>query len=205
MTVLHDFVSDCYLDYASQGLEPGSLLDGDWEKCHHPKPKCQGGEETVWLLKRHHAVHNVLQSEVFQMPCLYGWEIEFLDEDIAVLHKKWMKEKGRIVRVSNKGKPSNSWEKRKHSWKEICSKGGKASVAAKRLRGETDLGPFWEMTLERRKEIGRMGGLSRVETLNNKEWKDPFDGFVGSAGTVACHMRYHGRDPGLKVKITGSK
>ena len=88
MTVLHDFVSDCYFDYASQGLEPGSLLDGDWEKCHHPKPKCQGGEETVWLLKRHHAVHNVLQSEVFQMPCLYGWEIEFLDEDMAVLHKK---------------------------------------------------------------------------------------------------------------------
>jgi hypothetical protein len=204
LTILHDFVSDCYLEYASQGIEPGNPIDGTWERCHHPLPKCQGGKETVWLLKCHHAAHNVLQSELFQKPCVYGWEAKFLSDDLMDLHKKWMKEKGRLVGSSNKGKSSNSWDKRKDGWKEVCSAGGKASAKARKLRGETSWG-FEQMTSEERAEFGRLGGLKRAETLNNKDWKDPFDGYVGSAGTVAVHMKHHGRDPKQKVKINHSK
>jgi hypothetical protein len=44
----------------------------------------------VLLLKEHHAVQGVLQSEEFGHPCIYGWENPHLDDEIALVWKKWM-------------------------------------------------------------------------------------------------------------------
>jgi general stress protein YciG len=201
---LDEFVANCHLEYSLKGMEPGNPFDGDWEKCHHPIPRCEGGSDTVWLLRCHHAVHNVLQSEWLQRVCIFGWEREYLSDSLIPLYKKWMAEKGGLVGSSNKGKSSASWDKRKHKWREICSAGGKASVKAKRDRGEP-LVRYEKLKPDHYQKIGRLGGLKRAKGLNNKEWKDPFDGFIGSAGTVAARMKQLGRDPKLKVRIEGLK
>jgi hypothetical protein len=199
---LYDFVADCYLEYSSKGLEPGNFIDGDWELCHHPMPKCEGGIKVIWLLKYHHAIHNVLQSEWLQRVCVFGWEYQFLDDSLKEVHRKWMKEKGRMVGETNKDKKSSSWETRKSKWSEVCSFGGKASAKARKERGETF--NFERMSHEDRVNNGKIGGLKRAESLNKKEWKDPFDGYIGSAACVAVHMKQHGRNPKLKVKISDS-
>jgi hypothetical protein len=91
---LDQWVRDRHLDYASRGIEIGDPLY-EWELAHHPVPRCEGGTEMVPLLKSDHAAHGVLQSEVFQRPCIYGWEANFLTGDLLELCKKWHSEKGR--------------------------------------------------------------------------------------------------------------
>jgi hypothetical protein len=79
---LHDlFVQGCLLWYKEADLEPGNPEDGVWEDCHYPEPKCLGGKKTVKLLKEHHAVQGVLQSMVYDYPCIRGWEINYLQGD----------------------------------------------------------------------------------------------------------------------------
>lgn len=87
LKALNDFVADCYLDYAAS-----RILDDpthEWEQAHHPVPKCKGGTATISLLKEHHAIHGVLQSEAFQRPCIYGWEADYLEGELHDLCKKW--------------------------------------------------------------------------------------------------------------------
>ena len=91
---LDQWVRDRHLDYASCGIEIGDPLY-EWELAHHPVPRCEGGTEMVPLLKSDHAAHGVLQSEVFQRPCIYGWEADFLTGDLLDLCKKWHGEKGK--------------------------------------------------------------------------------------------------------------
>jgi hypothetical protein len=84
---LCDFVAECHLDYAAAGILDDPSYE--WELAHHPIPKCEGGTETVTLLKKDHAAHGVLQSEAFQRPCIYGWESDYLDGELLELCKKW--------------------------------------------------------------------------------------------------------------------
>ena len=51
----------------------------------------------VPLLIKDHAEHNVLQSEVYQRPCIWGWEEYYLEGDLLVLLKKWHSEKTRAA------------------------------------------------------------------------------------------------------------
>lgn len=96
MVTQEEFVADCYLDYAIQGLEPGNPEHGNWHKAHYPKPRCLGGIEWVWLLEEHHAIQSVLQSEECNHPCVFSWERKFLTGKWSYLeatYDKWMKEK----------------------------------------------------------------------------------------------------------------
>ena len=52
------------LHYAEAGLTP----EPGWEQAHHPAPT-RLGDATVWLTREHHAIHGVLQSEAYEMPC----------------------------------------------------------------------------------------------------------------------------------------
>lgn len=90
---LEDFVFECQMRYSEQGIIGDSSYL--WEAAHHPKPKCLGGTETKDLLKEDHAIHGVLQSEVYQHPCIWGWEVDYLDGELLQLFKKWQSEKGR--------------------------------------------------------------------------------------------------------------
>jgi hypothetical protein len=92
---LNRFVEDCYLDYASRGIEIGDPVY-EWHIAHHPEPACLGGTKTVQLMKKDHAVHGVIQSEVFQHPCIFGWEHTFLTESYLVLFHKWSETKYKL-------------------------------------------------------------------------------------------------------------
>lgn len=93
---LNNQVRDCHLEYAVSGIEVGDPLY-EWDLAHHPAPKCLGGTETTLLLRKDHAVHGVMQSEVYQYPCIYGWEAEYLEGELYDLCKKWQTEKGIIA------------------------------------------------------------------------------------------------------------
>lgn len=95
MLTQHQWVEGCYAYYAENGYEPGNPEDGVWEVAHYPVPRCEGGEATVLLLKEHHAVQGVLQSEEYQRPCIWGWEANYLDGEMLALCKKWQAEQAR--------------------------------------------------------------------------------------------------------------
>ena len=61
---LEGYVQDCYLKYSVAGIEVGDPLY-EWDNAHHPKSEKLGGATTVPLMRKHHAVHGVIQSEVY--------------------------------------------------------------------------------------------------------------------------------------------
>jgi hypothetical protein len=85
----HEYVRGALAYYAENGYEPGNPEDGEWHNCHYPVPKCLGGTETVKLLKQHHAVQGVLQSEEYQHCCIQTWELAYLNDDMLALAQKW--------------------------------------------------------------------------------------------------------------------
>lgn len=105
---LEKHVQDCYLDYAASGTLDDLTLE--WELAHHPTPACKGGTKTVKLLKKHHAIHGVIQSEVFQYPCIFGWEANYLDGELYDLCKKWHSEKSRMSGGSDTPGHRELWE-----------------------------------------------------------------------------------------------
>ena len=92
---LERFVQDCEMRYYSEGIEPGNPMHGVWEKAHHPVPKCAGGTETMWLLKEHHAIHNVIQSDCYDRCCVWSWEFNYLEGEMLERAKWWKAENGR--------------------------------------------------------------------------------------------------------------
>jgi len=122
MLTQQEWVEGCYAYYAENGYEPGNPEDGEWEDAHYPVPKCEGGEVTLKLLKNHHAIQGVLQSEEYQRPCIYGWEANYLESEMLVLCKKWHRIKGqqnggyggeKRVLASKKGRAHQSPEQRR--------------------------------------------------------------------------------------------
>ena len=100
MLSLEEWVEGCYAYYAENYYEPGNPEDGEWEDAHYPVPKCKGGEVTIKLLKHHHAVQGVLQSEEYQHPCIWGWEANYLSGEMLALCEKWKAEQGRRSRAA---------------------------------------------------------------------------------------------------------
>ena len=98
MITQQEFVADCYLEYAAQGIEPGNPGHGDWEQAHYPLPRALGGD-WIWLLKGHHAIQGVLQSIELQRPCVFSWERKYLigEWEWLVPHfDYWQAEKGKV-------------------------------------------------------------------------------------------------------------
>jgi hypothetical protein len=98
MLTQRQFVRDCYNSYKEQCLEPGNPLHGDWQKAHYPKPKSIGATRWVWLLRGHHAIQSVLQSEECGHPAVWSWERKYFVGEWAYLlplYEKWLSEKGR--------------------------------------------------------------------------------------------------------------
>jgi hypothetical protein len=93
----HEYVLGCQRYYAENGYEPGNPEDGEWHDCHYPVPKCLGGTKTIKLLKQHHAVQGVLQSEEYQHCCIRTWELAYLDGELLALARKWRSNLGRLA------------------------------------------------------------------------------------------------------------
>jgi hypothetical protein len=84
-----EFIEACHAHYAQEGLTLGDPSDGEWEEAHWPIPACMGGKNTALLLKEHHAIHGVIQSEELGHPCIWGWEVNYLPADYIPLFRKW--------------------------------------------------------------------------------------------------------------------
>ncbi len=134
MITQQEFVEGCLRYYVENFCEPGNPEDGVWHECHYPVPKCLGGTSTVLLLEQHHAAQGVLQSEEFQHPCLWGWESQFLSDELLTLFEKWMVHRAQT---------------------NLNSRSLKDRQAAKRKADET-LGP------KRRREIALKGAASQT-------------------------------------------
>jgi len=93
----HDFVAGCFQWYLEADLQPGNPEDGEWHKCHYPVPRRLGGDKIILLLKEHHAVQGVLQSEEYQKCCVHGWEKKLLTGHLLDLYLKWRSEGSREV------------------------------------------------------------------------------------------------------------
>jgi hypothetical protein len=90
----HEFVRGAYAYYAENGYEPGNPEDGVWHDCHYPEPECLGGKQTIKLLREHHVIQGILQSEEYQWCCIFSWEIEYLPEEYHHLFYKWRRQIG---------------------------------------------------------------------------------------------------------------
>ena len=90
----HEFVAGCIAYYAENGYEPGNPEDGVWHDCHYPVPECFNGKEKIKLLREHHAIQGVLQSEEYQWCCIWSWEINYLPVEYHDLFYKWRKQIG---------------------------------------------------------------------------------------------------------------
>lgn len=86
------FVEQCQIKYRWETIPDGE----QWHDAHYPTPECLGGTETIKLWASDHAVQGVLQSEEYQTCCLWGWEKQFLTDELLDLYTKWKQAFGSI-------------------------------------------------------------------------------------------------------------
>jgi hypothetical protein len=96
------FVEACHRAYARKSVEIGNPFHGDWHKCHYPLPLCKGGTEWVWLMKHHHAIHGVIQSEELKTCCLFGWEKSLLPRYYVPFFTKWKRHQIKNSEIKDK-------------------------------------------------------------------------------------------------------
>jgi len=73
---LEDFANFCLEQNERTGLNVTLL-----HAAHHPLPKCLGGTTTVPLTPSQHAAHGVIQSCVYDHPCIWSWEQVFIEHN----------------------------------------------------------------------------------------------------------------------------
>ena len=156
MLTQQEWVEGCYAYYAENYYEPGNPEDGEWEDAHYPVPRCEGGEVTIKLLKQHHAVQGVLQSEEYQRPCIWGWEANYLQGEMLELCKKWKAINGKLTGgLAGKMRAELPPEERRAiSLRSAAARSPEANSAAGRL-GRARMSP------EQRSEITRRGHETR--------------------------------------------
>ena len=114
------FVAACFHFYKHCGFEPGNPFHGEWEKAHYPVPRRLGGGKCVWLLKNHHAIQGVIQSEEFNICCVAWWEKDYLPRFYIPYYEKWRHQH----QVENAGKfwaMMDEGEKKSHIQKMVDS------------------------------------------------------------------------------------
>ena len=109
MLTQKEFVEGCYNWYREADLQPGNPEDGVWDEAHYPVPKCKGGTETILLLREHHAIQGVIQSEELQWKCIFGWEKKYLSGENLELFYKWKSEGQRIYFASKTEEEKKLW------------------------------------------------------------------------------------------------
>lgn len=170
----HQFVEAAYAKYLANGVVIGDPAFGKWEAAHHPQPKCLGGTQTVLLLKSDHAIHNLLQSEELNHPCVYGWERDFVPHDFSELAEKWI-----TIQRSNAGKSGDP---------------------SKKAVGGAKVG---ELNRQKKTNNLSKDVLSRAASSTNSQvWKSTVDGFCSNAGAVACYNKARGWDPNARVRVS---
>jgi hypothetical protein len=213
----HEWVYGCYAYYLENGYEPGNPEDGAWEAAHWPVPKCKGGTKTILLLKEHHAVQGVLQSEEWQHPCVWGWEQNYLTGELLALCRLWMGQRGfnsydaeeRSRRAQLRSDNQTPEKRSKTARRAAASIPPEQRSSMARARRANQLA---NLTPEERSEIARKGNASRSSEskLKAKEgllraraskWRCTVTGFISNAGSLATWQRARGIDPANRERM----
>lgn len=89
------YVENLLKYYQENDIRLGDPNEGEWEDAHYPVPKRLGGCQTVALLREHHAIQGVLQSEEFECACVSPRYDRYLrGTEWEDLYLKWIKETG---------------------------------------------------------------------------------------------------------------
>jgi hypothetical protein len=91
---LKQFIEDCHKEYK---LEGGCYL---FEDAHSPIPKPLGGTEIASLTRKHHCIHDVMQSEVYQCKCFFNDAKQYLVEEwqfLRPIYNKWVNDHNKKV------------------------------------------------------------------------------------------------------------
>ena len=161
MITQKEWVEGCYAYYAENDYEINNPEDGEWHDAHYPVPECKYGTETIPLLKQHHAIQGVLQSEEYQHPCVWGWEETYLQGEVLVLYRKWKSEAGRISRakqLANTTPEQRSASARRSAAGRLANTTPEQRSAAARKGRATHLA---NTTPEQRSAAARKGHASR--------------------------------------------
>jgi hypothetical protein len=179
----HDFVLGCQRYYAENHYEPGNPEDGTWEDCHYPVPKCLGGTATVKLLKEHHAIQGVLQSEEYQTCCVAGWEKAILvGTEYYELWKKWLTKMARDTKRRQREEGTLS---------ELCSAAGLVGGRVSADLGYLTLGhPNCIKTFESLSKAGKKGS----SVTNSQRWQCLTTGYVSTSAGAVRYQRLRGID-----------
>jgi hypothetical protein len=74
--------------YEKDLLAPGDP-DYEWNQARSPIPSCMGGTQTVPLVRGHHLIHDLYQSEDFGRCCVFSSDVrDFLDRE-GFLCENW--------------------------------------------------------------------------------------------------------------------
>jgi hypothetical protein len=130
MITQQEFVEGCLRYYSENWYEQGNPEDGKWEMAHFPVPKCKGGTETILLLREHHAIQGVLQSEEFNHPCIGYWEQDYLPKEYLPLLKRWRAVLQTLAKQGQWGGTTKEYRREK------CKAQQEMMVAARRKRIE---------------------------------------------------------------------
>lgn len=221
MLTQQEFVEGCLAQYEEIYLQPGNPEDGEWHECHYPKPKCLGGTETILLLKEHHAVQGVLQSEEYQHPCIYGWEKVHLSGELLERFTYWRSELSRMaVAVTNSISPELRQKRAAKAsraalkWRAQQSPDFLRAIAVKAAAAAAKV-----LTPEIRKINGSKGG-SKAQAIRKpeqqKEWaskgakkqhstrvKCLVTGYISTPCGLSHYQRHRGIDTALRERIEG--
>ena len=117
--------------YKKESIIPGDPEEGVWEEAHIGLPKHLGGLETVLLLKQHHYVHDIYQSEDNETLCFYAANVKnFLYGEgflclnwfnLVDLYEKWAGHRGRTLSREGRG----MFDKTNPGYEEWHKKGAK--------------------------------------------------------------------------------
>ena len=203
---LENFVRDCYLDYAAAGIEVGDPLY-EWDDAHHPLSEKLGGITKVYLIRRDHAIHGVIQSEVLQYPCIWGWERPHLPEEYLDLYDKWKKRLCVIGgtaggnKSSQEGKGIHSVEyKSSDECKEKNLRAGNANTPKQKegrakggKKSKSEGKGIFAQTKEDKKNLAVL--------TNKQKWMCTITGYITNPGLLTRYQKAKGIDKSNRVRI----
>jgi hypothetical protein len=214
MLTQKQFIRGCYDFYREADLQPGNPEDGDWQKAHYPKPKSSGSTRWVWLLKEHHAIQSVLQSEECDYPAVWSWERKYFVGEWAYLlplYEKWMSVKGKIASKAayDKLTPEEIRQRairaRKAPRVNPLKPGHRVGAAPatdnqKRVARQSAL----KLHEEKNEEGKSLHAIAVAKRGLNARWRCLVTGMVSNAGNIVRMQKRRGIDssPSNRIKLT---
>jgi hypothetical protein len=215
MNTQREYVEGCQQWYREADLQPGNPEDGVWEECHYPAPRCLGGTETVLLLKEHHAVQGVLQSEEYQHPCIWGWERRYLTGEYLEKFYYW---KSNLSRYAQSCMTTEALRNGYEGMVKSLTPEQRRAAIVKATQSNLESNPnhFGDIGRKARDsesyevKRARMSACHKPEIharalakTNGRKFKCRVTGKISTAGPLTRYQNARGIDPTLRDQVQG--